>query len=107
MTEKIDPLYNVDNYAKEARYRLQKAHHEARKLLLKSKQSNKLYYDKNSNNIDIKINDQVYIETQPYDKRKNVNIGPFIIKNITFPNIEIFDPKTNISKIVHQSKIRQ
>lgn len=43
--EKIDPVYNIDNYLKIIKYRMQKAHQLARQILVKMKNRNKLAYD--------------------------------------------------------------
>lgn len=82
LTNTVDPIYNVDDYVKEAKYRLQKSHLEARKLLDASKNKNKLQFDKNSNDKKVNVNDEIYINNEPYDKRKSVNDGPYIVKKI-------------------------
>lgn len=43
----ISPLYNHENYVKEAKLRLQTAHQIATKFIEKLKLENKKYYDKN------------------------------------------------------------
>lgn len=43
---KVDPVYNIENYAKEMKYRIQTANETARKLIEKSKMKNKQNYDK-------------------------------------------------------------
>lgn len=107
MTDKIEPLFNTDNnYSNEAKFKLQNVHHEAQMLLQKSEEQKKLHYDENSKEFEIKTNDKIYIESEPYDKRKKVNLGHFLVKSINFPNVELVDMKTNKQKIIHQSKNR-
>lgn len=102
---KVDPLYNFENYVLEAKYRLQIAHKEAQKLLIKSKEKNKLFYDKEINNPMLKVGDTVYAESLPYNKHKNVNQGPFIITQIDEPNVVVKD-KNNKNKTFHKNQIR-
>lgn len=105
LIREISPIYNIDNFAREAKYRLQVAHEEARKLLIKSKEANKRLYDKRSREVNLSIGDEVYIETLPYNKHKNVNQGPFTIISIDEPNVTIVD-KNNNTKKVHSNQIR-
>lgn len=106
LTKQIEPLYNIDNYALQAKYKLQKAYELVNKLLVKAKTYNKTQYDKNVTNHSFNIDDLVYIQNEPYDKKKNVNVGPFIIKSIDNPNVTLIDPKTNKMKTVHMTKLR-
>lgn len=101
----VEPIYDIENFAKEAKYRLQTAHKIASKLLIKSKERNKIQYDKTAKSIDIRINDIVYIKSQPYDKYKPIYQGPFIVKSIETPNVDVYDEKTNKLKTVHMNRL--
>ena len=101
----IDPIYNFDNFVKEAKFRLHNAHNLAQKLLEKSKLRSKKYYDKSTHDINVKVGDQVYVIKEPYDKYKSPYVGPFTVKNVIEPNIEILDISTQKTKIVHKNKI--
>lgn len=105
LTREVSPIYNFENYVNEARYRLQIAHNEAHKLLIKSKERNKQLYDKNSRNVNLSIGDKVYIESLPYNKHKNVNQGPFNIVEINEPNVTVID-KFKVTKTIHKNQIR-
>lgn len=106
LTNSVEPIYNIDDYVKEAKYRLQKSHLEAQKMLNASKIRNKIQFDKNSNDKVVKINDEIYISAEPYDKRKNVNDGPYIVKKIKKHNV-VLEHKVNKSvKEVHKNRIR-
>lgn len=83
----VDPLYNINDYVKEAKFRLQTAHSIARKLLDKIKMTNKKYYDRNAKNLELKIGEKIYLENKPYDKFKPVYSGPFGIISINEPNV--------------------
>lgn len=106
--EETDPIYNIDNYAKLARYRLQRYHKESKLLLDQSKLANKIFYDKQNNQaFNINIDDIVYIAKLPYQKHeKNVNLGPFKIIDINEPNVIIMDPETKETQEIHASRIR-
>jgi len=60
-TANIDPLYNLVDYAKEAKFRLELAHKSARLMLDNNKIKQKIRYDKNNKDFDLKIGDQVLI----------------------------------------------
>lgn len=101
----VEPIYNIDNFAKEAKYRMQMSNKIARKILIKSKERNKLQYDKLTKNVELKVGDSVYLKNLPYDKFKQVYLGPFTVKSIREPNIEIFDSKTNKTTLVHMNRL--
>lgn len=52
LENEIQPLYNIDNYAREIKYRLQVANKRAIELLDVMKKKNKYYYDKKINPIE-------------------------------------------------------
>lgn len=64
LVDKIDPLYNPDNYVLELRYRLQKANLDARKNLIKSKESRKIVYDKNCKRVMYEKDDLILIRKE-------------------------------------------
>lgn len=76
-------------------------------LLDKCKRKNNSFYDVNSTHFELNVNDQVYLENEPYDKFKNIYAGPFIVKAISYPNVEIFDTNTNKSKTIHMNRLRK
>lgn len=106
LSNNIDPFHNIDNYVKEAKFRIQSSHVVARKLLDKIKINNKMYYDKNAKKLDLMIGDKVYIENKPYNKFKPVYSGPFEIQSIDEPNVKIIDIKTNKTQTIHKNRIR-
>lgn len=106
LSNKIDPWYNIEDYVKESKFRLQSSHLVAQKLLNKIKMTNKTYYDKNAKELNLEVGDKVYIENKPYNKFKPVYSGPFEIKSIDEPNVTIFDEKTNKTQLIHKNRIR-
>lgn len=85
----VDPLYNVDDYVKECKFKLQQIHVETNQLIEKVKQRNKKTYDKNVNPIKLKIGDLVKIVKHPYEKFKYIYDGPYKINEINNNNVKI------------------
>lgn len=86
---KVEPLYNVDDYVKECKIKMQIVYEETKKFIDTLKLRNKKAYDKKLNPINVKIGDMVKIVKQPYEKFKFIYDGPFIVKNITGKNVHI------------------
>lgn len=76
----VQPLYNADNYVKEAKFRLQNAHQAARAVIDKMKIKNKVQYDKSANPMGVNIGDVVYVRQEPYDKLNILNKNYIITK---------------------------
>lgn len=102
----VDPIYNIDNYMAEAKYKLQVAHEHAKQIIEKIKNKSKLYYDKNVNPIDVKVGDQVKIKKEPYNKFKQIYDGPFEILDIEHPNVIVKLENGKPYKI-HKDRIRK
>lgn len=75
----VDPIYNVENFVKEAKFRIQSAHKEANRLIEKIKH-NKRNFDRTANPVHLHINDRVLVEKEPYHKHRPIYIGPLLIK---------------------------
>lgn len=103
---KIDPVYNLDVYANEVKFKIQNAHVMAREILIKTKSRIKEIYDKKSKPLDVKIGDKVKLQNEPYDKFKAIYSGPFIIQKIIDKNVEILNTDNNTTKLVHKNRIR-
>lgn len=103
----VEPIYNIDNFALESKYKLQKAHKEAQRLLHAAKLRNKTIYDKNMLEIEVKVNDNIYVENLPYDKHKPIYSGPFVVSSLNPPNVTFIDTKTNRERTVHMNRIRK
>lgn len=104
---KTDPLYNIENYSKEVKYRLQKTHQLAKELIEKHKLRNKRFFDRHSNPLQLTVNEKVLLQKQPYDKFKSIYEGPFIVKSINDCNVTLYDNKTKKSKTVHKNRLRK
>lgn len=102
----INPIYNFENYAKEAKYKLQIMSKIARDILEKTKLRTKIQYDKKSKPIDLKINDKVVVVDETNHKHEPIYSGPYLVKEIKDQNVTIIDDKNKI-KTVHKNNIRK
>lgn len=89
LNSNVEPLYNVDDYVKECKLKMQIIHAETVQLIQKVKQTNKNFYDKKLNPIKLKVGDLIKVVKEPYDKFKYIYDGPYEVKNLKGKNIEI------------------
>lgn len=99
-----EPCYNIDDYAKEVKYKMQVAYSLARKLLIQSKELNKKIYDKNLNNVQFKLLNKILIVDEKH-KMNPIYESPYTIKEIDNNNVTIQHDITNKQKIVHKNRI--
>lgn len=102
--DKVDPLYNYDDYPLQLKYRLQTSLNEARKNLLQSKIIRKEKYDVNCNPIRYKENDLILVKNEVGNKFQNIYNGPYkVIKDVA-PNVEIL--KDGKIDLVHKNRTK-
>lgn len=101
----IDPLYNVDNYAKEAKFRLQMAMDRARRYLQQAKEKRKLLHDKSVKELNIKSGDQVLLVNETGHKLEEQFNGPYTVISVTNNNciVNISGKDTK----VHKNRLRK
>lgn len=87
--EKLQPVYNFDNYAKELKFRIQTAQNLASKCLEKAKETRKLAYDSNARPIELKIGDLVKVTNEGRSKFDPFYQGPFTVTEISNPNVTL------------------
>ena len=102
----IDPVYNIDDFAIEAKFRLQLAHVHAQELLQKAKVRNKRYYDQHAKPLQVQPGDKVLLTNDGRHKFDPVHLGPFLVERVEDLNVYIKDIKTQKSKVVHKNRIR-
>lgn len=83
----IEPVYNMDKYTNILKNTLQIAHKKAIEFIEKMKLKNKLYYDKYTNPIDLKVDEMILVKKEPYNKFSNVYAGPYRVKKIENENV--------------------
>jgi len=97
--ERIEPIYNIDDYAKETKFRLEQAFKRARLILESNKRKQKFYYDKNCFDFELKIGDQVLLKNETGHKIEYKYTGPYTVIGIgDNENIRI----SNINKKEHK-----
>lgn len=101
----IEPLYNIDNYAKELKFKLQVAHAMAKRLVELSKIEHKHHYDKYLNEIDLKIGDKILVKNNDGHKLDQQYLGPFIISKIDDKNVSVTDNGTE--HVIHKNRIKK
>lgn len=105
MGTRVEPLYNVDDYSKEVKYRLQVTNARARALLDRLKIRNKHLYDSKIRPIDIAVGDRVLLKKEPYNKHASIYSGPFVVDEIIESNVRITDKNSNKTQLVHKNRI--
>ena len=102
----IDPVYNVDSFAKEAKYRLQLAHRHARALLDESKKVVKGWYDRTARGLRLTPGDRVLMVKEDRNKREPVYDGPFEVIRVEGVNV-VMKGVTGKEKTVHKNRVRK
>lgn len=102
--------YTYDNYLDELKLKLQKSHQIAKDNIIKSKETNKNYYDRKSNNVEFKVGQQVYLQNEQTSKGKSKKLtqnynGPYKIHEINSPvNITILIKNKKVK--VHANRLK-
>lgn len=101
----VEPVYNIENYAKEVKFRLQKAQQEAKLSLIHSKHLRKIRYDSYVKPVMYKKGDQLLLKNDcNSNKFDNVYLGPFIVIEDLSPNVKILqDGKEDI---IHKNRTK-
>lgn len=102
LTGQVQPLYNHDSYVKEAKFRLQRAHKAAQEIIDKLKETNKKYYDRTSNPIDVKVGDTVYLKIEPYNKFGTLR-KKYTVSDVLDTNVKLTDGQKSV--VVHKNRI--
>lgn len=86
---KIDPIYNFDEYPAELKYRLQQACHDARNNLIASKVKRKDRVDKQAKTISYSPGNKVMLKNETGNKIEALYKGPYSIVENKSPNVII------------------
>lgn len=103
----VDPIYNVDNYAREVKYRMQAVNKKVHELIIKNKITQKNTYDKKTRPIDLKLQDKVLLVDYTSHKLKPIYKGPYIITKIDNNNVELLNINNQKTLITHKNNIRK
>lgn len=102
--KEVEPIYNLDDYVKELKLKLQLTHRAARDILTKYKEQTKTYYYRKTNAIEIKVGDSVKIKNDAVHKLERAFRGPFKVTQINDKNVHFIDDKGKID-IVHKNRV--
>jgi len=104
--DRIDPIYNMDDYSKEVKLRLEIAYRRAKNMLDKAKADRKIKYDRNISNFELKIGDKILLKNETGHKLDNNYLGPYLVSEIgDNDNITIIGNK-NKKQIVHKDRLK-
>lgn len=103
----VDPIYNIERFANEAKFRLQNAHIDAQRCLEAMKINNKNIYDTKLNPLNIQINDCVILEKGAKHKFDSIYDGPYVVKSINAPNVDIMHHTTKKKQTVHMNRLKK
>ena len=83
----VDPLYNLDSYQKELKFRLQTTHANVIQTILREKENRTKITNYTIIPTDLQIGDVVYLKKENRHKLD----GPFLISKLKTPNVTIVD----------------
>jgi len=104
-SEITDPVYNLESFEKDIKFKLQEAHKRAHQLSEKAKLRSKEQYDKTANPIIISIGDNVLVKNEAGHKLENLYKGPYQVTGIdNLGNCEINTGQKTI--IIHKNRLK-
>lgn len=102
---RIEPVYNYDNYATEVKFKLQTSNELAKRFLELAKIESKNYYDRKVNKIDLKINDEVLITNENREKLDPLYKGPYTVKSLDGANAVLIDMHKKTEIKIHKNRL--
>lgn len=102
---KTKPVYNIEQYYYEMKFKLQKSNELARENLIKEKIKRQNLQNQNINPIKIGLGDQVYLKNENRKKLDPCYVGPFTVIRIMDPNCIIRNNITYKEVIVHKNRL--
>lgn len=100
-----EPIYDLDNYARELKARLRYSLGNARKMIENIKLKRSVNSDRNKNSIDIRIGDLVLLKIENRKKNEPPYKGPYEVVDIDNVNVTI-RIKTD-DKVVHKNLLKK
>lgn len=97
-SDTIDPLYNLDDYSKEVKFKLQVAHRRAGETLLKQKLLRKESHDLQVTTNSLKIGEKVMLKSFGQTKLEPIKQGPYIVVDLDASNANIQQIDLNTGK---------
>lgn len=104
ISDSVDPLYNIDNYPLQLKYRLQLAHADAKSNLLLNKHKRKEIHDRSVNSTLYEKDDLVLLKNEVRSKLDALFEGPYKVVEDLGCNVKII--KNNKIDLVHKNRTR-
>lgn len=105
---KIDPVYNIDSYANEIKYKMQFTNKRVKELLEKAKHNQKYFYDKTAKPLQLHVNDKVLLIDHTRHKLNSIFKGPYIVLELSDNNnVKILDINSNKIITTHKDNLRK
>lgn len=105
-TRDITPLYNVDDYSKEVRYRIEVACKRAGLMLEKAKLVQKNRYDKSTHEVVIRLGDLVLLRNEAGHKLDNRYLGPYEVVEIGNNHNVVIEDSNRKAQNVHRDRLK-
>lgn len=105
-SNKIDPIYNIEDNSKEFKFRLEVARNRARTLIEKEKQKRKLDYDKTNRDVELKVGSLVLLKNETGHKLEPKNLGSFEVIRIEENNNIVIRNKKNKEQKVQRDRLK-
>lgn len=103
---RVDPLYSIEAYDQEIRFRLQFAQNRARNYLESAKIKRKELHDKDASQLHIEEGDLILITNEARQKFDPWWKGPYTVVSASGPNCIIVD-KNGRRSTVHKNRIKK
>lgn len=100
----ISPIYNLDAYDKELKFKLQLAHRRAADYLRKAKQERKISFDRKAKQNTFKAGELVTLSNETRHKFEGHYTGPYQITRVDETNCTISNGQKEIT--VHKNRLR-
>lgn len=105
LTSTVDPIYNFENYPIELKYRLQKAHADAKSNLMNSKIKRKHNHDEKINPVQYKKGDLVLVKNEIGNKIESpCFLGPYSVIEDESPNVKVMKGDKEI--VIHKNRTK-
>lgn len=105
LSNHVEPLYNVDSYPLQLKYRLQLAQTEAKNNLITKKHKRKAKYDIAMNPVRYKVGDLILIKIETGRKLDPLYKGPYVVVEDLGCNVKIKN-NSNKEEIIHKNRTK-
>lgn len=102
---KIEPIYNIEQYHNELKFKLQYTNQIARKNLIQNKEKRQMKNNEETNPINICPGDSVYLSNHNRKKLDPFYLGPYIVHKNEDPNCVIIHPQSKKQSTVHKNRL--